>query len=135
MLSKAEPFFILRVEESQSLGRVGEAYFTTVIHNYLLMLRLRKEILNAGIHRNIHRHRNAKPDRVCSEPCHLVITLFTSFLALSQSSLFYQPLHNSHGTLVPSLTNLSVLHPHPPAFHTVVSFLSPMLTTKELVWV
>lgn len=87
MLSKAEPFFILRVEESHSLGRDGEAYFTTVIHNYLLMLKLMKEILNFGIHGNIHGHRNVKPDPSAQSPA-ILFTLFTSFLVLSQASLF-----------------------------------------------
>lgn len=135
MLSKAEPSLILRVEESQSLGRDGEAYFTTVIHNYLLMLKLRKEILNFGIHGNIHGHRNVKPDPSAQSPAILLLLCSPPFWFYHRLPSFYQLLHNSQGTLVPSLSNLSVLHPHPPAFQMVVSFLSPMLTTKEQVWV
>lgn len=150
--SKAEPLF-LRGEGGQLLGRAEEVHFTTAIHNYLLMLRLRKEMLNPGIHGNTHRPRNPKPDPFWLSSCHYSVhrLQFSPFLALCHrlpsllpfSSLpcsqipwpaFTSP-NNSHGILDPSLNSLAVLHPCPPASMRLFLSCPPhsLGTTKEKV--
>lgn len=119
-----------------------------MIHSYSLMLKLRKEMLNPGIHRNTHSSRypgSPKPDPFCLSPCCQVCpqaSILTSFLALCQKlpsllpflpCMFPDPLvslflpQQLTRALDPSLSNLCAASLST-YFHAVVPFFSPTFT-------